>query len=187
MQLAIFTLPATIEKDNMSFLTKASYSFLSLVRLTRPSLVRLPISQSRHASTFSLNPLNWFKRNPKVQASQETTTVTTQQQQPEVDSYDNEEDILMSIDDHTNKFIPITRGTLLKTLVMEKGMFTATERHLMEDFAAALDSHYSQKFYGVMEESKVLLCFSNNVHIFCAVGHSICINTLLTLSIWIRV
>ncbi len=126
----------------MYFVAKSSSSVISLVC---PKC--LPI---RHASTLSLNPLKWFQSN---QTSKETA-VAIQPQSAEVASH--EEDLLMSIDEHTNKFIPVTRGTLLKTLVMQKGLFTATERHLMEDFAAALDSHYSQKFYGVMEESKVL-------------------------------
>ncbi len=137
----------------MTIFAKASYPLLSLIRPTRSRL--LNISQSRQASALSLNPLKWFKRNPKSQPPPETTVeVVATQTQSEVDSY--EDDVLRNIDDHTNKFIPVTRGTLLKTLVMEKNMFTAKERQSMEDLAAALDSYYSHKFYGILEESKVI-------------------------------
>ncbi len=127
-----------------------SYPLRSLIRPTRPGLLSLPIAR---ASTLSLNPLKWFKRNPESQPPKETAVELEVTTRSEVDPC--EDDVLRNIDDHTNKFIPITRGTLLKTLVVEKGMFTVKERQSMEDFAAALDAYYSHKFYGVLEESKV--------------------------------
>ncbi len=126
-----------------------SYPLRSLILPTRSGLLSLPIAR---ASTLSLNPLKWFKRNPESQPPKETAVVevaTLSEADP------CEDDVLRNIDDHTNKFIPITRGTLLKTLVMERGMFTVKERQSMEDFAAALDAYYSHKFYGLLEESKV--------------------------------
>ena len=139
----------------MSVLTKAGYPLVSLLRSSCPRLRRgdFYLTQGRASSTISLNPLKWFSRGSDSQSSVALEVASTE---PEPDYH--EEDILECVEEHTHKFIPITRGTLLKTLVMEKGMFSAKERLLLEDFAAALDSYYSQKFYGILEESKVCTC-----------------------------
>lgn len=55
------------------------------------------------------------------------------------------------------KFIPVTRRTLVRRLVEEDGLLNWEERRLLESFAASLDAYYSQKFYALLEEAKVRL------------------------------
>lgn len=55
------------------------------------------------------------------------------------------------------KFIPITRRSLLKALVQEKGLLSSEEKRLMENVAASLDAKYSKKFYSILEHAKVFI------------------------------
>ena len=57
----------------------------------------------------------------------------------------------------TEKFIPITRQMLVKTLVKESAMLSPQERDKLEDFSAALDAYTSQRFYTRLEDMKVSL------------------------------
>ena len=148
---------SSVMQIKMSVLTKAGYPLSSLLRFSCPRLRRgdLYLTQRRASSAISLNPLNWFTRSSDKQSTQSSVALEVASAKSEPDYH--EEDVLECIEGHTHKFIPITRGTLLKTLVMEKGMFSAKERLLLDDFAAALDAYYSQKFYGILEESKVCM------------------------------
>ena len=56
---------------------------------------------------------------------------------------------------HEEKFIPVTRRTLVNKLVEEDGLLNWEEKRLLETFAASLDTYYSQKFYALLEEAKV--------------------------------
>ena len=56
---------------------------------------------------------------------------------------------------HWEKFIPITRQVLVRTLAQENTLLSPDERHNMENFAAALDAYISQRFYVQLEDMKV--------------------------------
>ena len=56
---------------------------------------------------------------------------------------------------HWEKFIPITRQVLVRTLAQEDTLLSPDERHNMENFAAALDAYISQRFYVQLEDMKV--------------------------------
>lgn len=56
---------------------------------------------------------------------------------------------------HWEKFIPITRQVLVRTLAQEDTLLSPDERHNMENFAAALDAYTSQRFYVQLEDMKV--------------------------------
>ena len=43
----------------------------------------------------------------------------------------------------------------MNKLVEEEGLLNWKERGLIERLAAALDAHFSQRFYGILEEAKV--------------------------------
>ena len=53
------------------------------------------------------------------------------------------------------KFIPVTRRVLVSKLMAEEGLLNGQERRLMERFAAALDTCFYQRFYAMLEETKV--------------------------------
>ena len=53
------------------------------------------------------------------------------------------------------KFIPVTRGVLVSKLMAEDGLLNWQEKRLLENFAAALDAFFSQRFYAMLEETKV--------------------------------
>ena len=62
----------------------------------------------------------------------------------------------VSIDDERlEKFIPVTRRTLLRVLLEDKGLFSSKQKKHMETVAAALDAKYSKRFYSVLEQAKV--------------------------------
>lgn len=61
-------------------------------------------------------------------------------------------------DRHENrreKFIPVTRRSLVRRLAEEEGLLNWEEKRLLENFAAALDARFSQRFQGILEETKV--------------------------------
>ena len=53
------------------------------------------------------------------------------------------------------KFIPVTRRSLMRRLRDEEGLLNWEERDKLESFAAALDSHFSQRFQATLQEAKV--------------------------------
>ena len=53
------------------------------------------------------------------------------------------------------KFIPVTRRSLVRRLGEEEGLLSWEEREKLEIFAAALDARFSQRFQGCLEEAKV--------------------------------
>ena len=53
------------------------------------------------------------------------------------------------------KFIPVTRQVLVKTLLNEDRLLNCDERHQLENFSASLDAYISQRFYVQLEEMKV--------------------------------
>ena len=58
----------------------------------------------------------------------------------------------------------MTRRSLLRRLREEEGLLNWQEREKLESFAAALDSCFSQRFLGTLEEAKVgVTQYSNTV------------------------
>ena len=53
------------------------------------------------------------------------------------------------------KFIPLTRQTLVSRLGQEEEMLTVDERNKLGQFAAALDAFISRRFYAQLERMKV--------------------------------
>ena len=53
------------------------------------------------------------------------------------------------------KFIPVTRRSLIRRLREEEGFLNWEERERLEAFAAALDARFSQRFLGTLGEAKV--------------------------------
>lgn len=53
------------------------------------------------------------------------------------------------------KFIPVTRRSLMRRLGEEEGLLNWEEREKLESFAAALDARFSQRFQGTLAEAKV--------------------------------
>ena len=103
----------------------------------------------REASVSSLIPFGWLKK------SEETPQALIQEQAT------NERDVIpaqskvIKFEKQEEKFIPVTRRTLVNKLVEEDGLLNWEEKRLMESFAASLDAYYSQKFYALLEEAKV--------------------------------
>ena len=97
----------------------------------------------------SLIPFGWLKK------SEETPQALIQEQAT------NERDVIpaqskvIKFEKQEEKFIPVTRRTLVNKLVEEDGLLNWEEKRLMESFAASLDAYYSQKFYALLEEAKV--------------------------------
>lgn len=55
----------------------------------------------------------------------------------------------------SSKFIPVTRRQLLHGVVEEDGLLSPGEKRNMEGLAAALDAHFSDRFYTSLAEAKV--------------------------------
>lgn len=53
------------------------------------------------------------------------------------------------------KFIPVTRRSLVRRLGEEEGLLNWQEREKLESFAAALDARFSQRLQSILEETKV--------------------------------
>lgn len=105
----------------------------------------------REASASSLIPFGWVKRSektpqPLVQAVEQITTEG---------NLVKAQNMLKKFEKQEEKFIPVTRRTLVNKLVEEDGLLNWEEKRLMESFAASLDAYYSQKFYAILEEAKV--------------------------------
>ena len=58
-------------------------------------------------------------------------------------------------EDQADKFIPVTRQVLVKTLSKERSLLSVDEREKIERFSAALDSYISQQFYTQLDKMKV--------------------------------
>ena len=104
-------------------------------------------ASSREASVASYLPFGWIKKAKTQQviaqnAGQEDDVIAAQNR---VKKFERQEE----------KFIPVTRRTLVKKLVEEEGLLSWEEKRLVEPFAASLDTYYSQKFYALLEEAKV--------------------------------
>ena len=57
------------------------------------------------------------------------------------------------------KFIPVTRRTLLRMIVEDKELLDSYQKKLMEKVAAAMDTKYSNRFYSILEQAKVSCYF----------------------------
>lgn len=53
------------------------------------------------------------------------------------------------------KFIPVTRRSLVRRLGEEENLLNWQEREKLETFASALDARFSQRLQGILEETKV--------------------------------
>ena len=56
---------------------------------------------------------------------------------------------------NVEKFIPVTRRTLLRVLMKDSGLLNSEQKMHMEKVAAALDAKYSKRFYSILEQAKV--------------------------------
>ena len=99
----------------------------------------------KNESTNSLIPFGWVRNKEAQNESLETTkNIETVKAVAKVE------------ENRLEKFIPVPRRTLLKELMNEEGLLNWKERGLMERLAAAMDAYYSQKFYAILEEAKVI-------------------------------
>lgn len=92
----------------------------------------------------------WFRRDKKAQESAQKPAVTV-----EDDGTKAAQNRVQKFERQQEKFIPVTRRTLINKLVEEDGLLNWEEKRLLESFAASLDAYYSQKFYALLEEAKV--------------------------------
>ncbi|XP_062566890.1 transmembrane protein 143-like [Saccostrea cucullata] len=60
------------------------------------------------------------------------------------------------IDLYREKYIPITRRTLIRRVIEEKNCLTVQEQRKFDEFAIALDSAIVQEYHGVLNELKTL-------------------------------
>lgn len=108
---------------------------------TRTSL-RSP-STGRKFSTTSLSGaeavslLPWRRRETKSEEAVGVATTTPPQRR--------------------EKFIPVTRRSLMRRLREEEGLLNWEERDKLETFAAALNAHFSHRFLATLQEAKVSL------------------------------
>ena len=107
------------------------------------------INRFYFAKALSLRPF-WSKKPPSTETrdGEPSSLVPLEPEQAEVESVD-------TLEIRLEKFIPVTRRTLLRTLVEEKGFLENEEREKMESLGASLDAKYSQTFYSILEEAKV--------------------------------
>ena len=94
------------------------------------------------------------------------------------------------------KFIPVTRRSLVRWLGEEEGLLSWEEREKLEVFAAALDARFSQRFQGCLKEAKVNTHTHTHTHIhthYCLLSpansplphHSICMmQWILIKTLW---
>ena len=123
-----------------------SHSRSSLAARTTP----YPRWSYREASASSLVPFRWFKKDDPTQSLTHRGTMSKKdivEAQNRVKKFEKQKE----------KFIPVTRRTLVKKLVEEEGLLNWEEKRFLESFAASLDTYYSQKFYALLEEAKVRL------------------------------
>lgn len=59
------------------------------------------------------------------------------------------------------KFIPVTRRSLVRRLGEEENLLNWQEREKLETFASALDARFSQRLQGLLEETKVWMTSSS--------------------------
>lgn len=53
------------------------------------------------------------------------------------------------------KYIPITRRTLIRRIIEERDLLTPLEQRKFDEFAVALDSAIVQEYHGVLNDLKV--------------------------------
>jgi hypothetical protein len=53
------------------------------------------------------------------------------------------------------RFIPITRRSIIRHLMQEEGVLIDAERKIFEKFALALDGALTNRYHGTLEELKV--------------------------------
>ena len=53
------------------------------------------------------------------------------------------------------RFIPVTRRSLLQLLREDKSLLSSEDKQSLETLVASLDAKYSQRFYSILEETKV--------------------------------
>lgn len=102
----------------------------------------------REASISSVIPFGWFSKKEDTPTQVQTAVIG----ESGVASAKNRGETFKK---HEEKFIPVTRRTLVNKLVVEDGLLNWEEKRLLETFAASLDTYYSQKFYALLEEAKV--------------------------------
>lgn len=105
----------------------------------------------REASASSLIPFGWVKKSEKTPQA----LVQAVEQATSEGSLVKSQNKLKKFEKQEEKFIPVTRRTLVNKLVEEDGLLNWEEKRLVESFAASLDAYYSQKFYALLEEAKV--------------------------------
>ena len=110
----------------------------------------------REASISSLIPF----RSKKVLEESSHGRVGTVKQTASDGKLKSAQKKLKKFEKQNEKFIPVTRRTLVNKLVEEDGLLNWEEKRLLQSFAASLDAYYSQKFYALLEEAKVwtILC-----------------------------
>ena len=59
------------------------------------------------------------------------------------------------LEQRREKFIPVTRRSLLRRLREEEGLLNWREREKLDSFASSLDSCFSQRFLATLQEAKV--------------------------------
>ena len=99
------------------------------------TLRQLSISPARTVEVAAILP--WRRRAPR-EREEEGGGVATADEAP-----------------RREKFIPVTRRSLMKRLREEEGLLNWEEREKLEVFAAALDTRFSQRFLGTLAEAKV--------------------------------
>ncbi|XP_064641773.1 transmembrane protein 143-like isoform X2 [Lineus longissimus] len=57
---------------------------------------------------------------------------------------------------YRERFIPITRRSIIRHLMQEEGVLTDAERQVFEKFALAIDGALTNRYYGTLEELKSL-------------------------------
>lgn len=61
----------------------------------------------------------------------------------------------MELERRLERFIPVTQRTILQLLVKDKHLLSSEDKRLLETLVSSLDAKYSQRFYGILEETKV--------------------------------
>lgn len=100
----------------------------------------------RQREVSSIIPFTWARRkqelSPAVPQTVQEKTASSDPKSPHSEK-------------RMEKFIPVTRGVLVSKLMAEDGLLNWQEKRLLENFAAALDAFFSQRFYAMLEETKV--------------------------------
>lgn len=126
-----------------------SSTYLRGARITRTS--PSTHTTSRDASGWSILPFRKQKKKKDEQAIGQGLAASPNTKEAIVATQNR----VKKFEKQKEKFIPVTRRTLVNKLVEEDGLLNWEEKRLLESFAASLDAYYSQKFYALLEEAKV--------------------------------